>query len=195
MAPPSSSSPQITTAPPPTTTPPLRPLFLTLLVACPLLILLPPRKLDLYTFSLCGAWVVSAEELSLGSARLKARSQPQPQPQNPAIPHTHTSDPHPHPQPQSDPDSDSSEAGVSALLRKLWMGSETSGWQQRRLAREREELESGKSYGDIIMGQVWEVFPGFGGGRGRDEEEEDEGGDVGDTDGDRNTEERGKEGG
>ena len=63
--------------------------------------------------------------------------------------------------------------GVKGLAKKLWMGDERPGWQKRRLEKEREELESGKSYGDIIMDQVREVFPGFGGGR-REEDEEGE---------------------
>ncbi len=66
-------------------------------------------------------------------------------------------------------------AGISGLARSIWMGSERSGWQARRLAREREALESGQGYGDIIMGQVREVFPGFGGGRREEEEGEGEG--------------------
>jgi len=64
------------------------------------------------------------------------------------------------------------EGGVKGLARRLWMGDEGPGWQKRRLEREREELEGGKGYGDIIMDQVREVFPGFGGGRGEEGEGE-----------------------
>jgi len=39
-------------------------LSLVLLLASPLLIALPPRKLDLYTYSLAGAWVVSANHIT-----------------------------------------------------------------------------------------------------------------------------------
>ncbi len=60
--------------------------------------------------------------------------------------------------------------GVKGIARKLWMGDEGPGWQRRRLEREREELEGGKGYGDIIMERVREVFPGFGGGRGEGED-------------------------
>ncbi|KAL2037467.1 hypothetical protein N7G274_009748 [Stereocaulon virgatum] len=67
------------------------------------------------------------------------------------------------------------EEGMRGLARRLWMGGEREGWQRRRLEREREELEGGKGYGDIIMGQVREVFPGFGGKRKEEEEEEGEG--------------------
>jgi len=60
--------------------------------------------------------------------------------------------------------------GVRGLVRKVWMGGERAGWQKRRLEEERVGLEGGKGYGDIIMEQVREVFPGFGGGR-REEED------------------------
>lgn len=62
------------------------------------------------------------------------------------------------------------EEGVKGLAKKLWMGDEGPGWQRRRLEREREGLEGGMGYGDLIMEQVREVFPGFG-GRGGEEEE------------------------
>ena len=71
------------------------------------------------------------------------------------------------------------DGGVAGLLRKIWMGDEKAGWQKRRLEREREELESGKGYGDIIMEQVREVFPRLGGGRGRGEEDDGNGGEEG----------------
>ena len=164
--------------------------------------LLPPRKLDLYTFTLCGVCVVSAEELTFGSARVqkggagtgagtgaregegegegsrertgawfgtrdpgpeanigaeKARARIQTQ--------TQTS---PQAQPKLEPEDPAAprQGGLKSLLRQLWMGDEEPGWQRRRLERERRELESGKGYGDIIMEQVWEVFPGFGGREG-----------------------------
>lgn len=58
------------------------------------------------------------------------------------------------------------EGGVKSLAKKLWMGGETDGWEERRLEKEKEDLGEGKGYGDIIMDQVREVFPGFGGGAG-----------------------------
>jgi len=149
-------------------TTPLRPLFYTLLIACPLLIILPPRKLDLYTFTLTGAWVFSFNGLASGRTRTG----------NTGVFGTA----------QVDAASGEQEGrlevgkgdggegeGVKGLARKIWMGDERPGWQRRRLEREREELEAGKGYGDIIMEQVREVFPGFGGGRrGEDREGEKE---------------------
>ncbi|KAK1835963.1 hypothetical protein QBC39DRAFT_378638 [Podospora conica] len=38
--------------------------------------------------------------------------------------------------------------------KRLWMGEEREGWQERRLAEERKALESGKGYSDLI----WEAF-------------------------------------
>ena len=64
--------------------------------------------------------------------------------------------------------------GIKGLARRVWMGGERAGWERRRAEREREELAGGKGYGDIIMEQVWEVFPGFGGGRGGEGEGEGE---------------------
>ena len=154
--------------------------------------LLPPRKLDLYTFTLCGVCVVSAEELTFGSASPRARVQnggagteagegegsrkrtgawfgdrdPGPEAnigagKARARIQTQTL---PQAQPNLEPeDTAPPQGGLRSLLRQLWMGDEEPGWQRRRLERERQELESGKGYGDIIMEQVWEVFPGFGG--------------------------------
>ena len=64
--------------------------------------------------------------------------------------------------------------GLKGMAKKIWMGDERPGWQKRRLEKEKEELEAGKGYGDIIMEQVKEVFPGFGGRRKEDGEDEKE---------------------
>lgn len=69
------------------------------------------------------------------------------------------------------------EKGIRGIAKKLWMGDERPGWQKRRLEKEKEELESGRGYGGIIMDQVREVFPSFAGRR--EGEEESEGGGEG----------------
>lgn len=66
---------------------------------------------------------------------------------------------------RSDGGEEEEEEGLRGLVRKFWMGDEKPGWERRRLEREREDLASGKGYGDIIMEQVRGVFPGFGRGR------------------------------
>lgn len=133
--------------------------------------LLPPRKLDLYTFSLAGAWVVSAEELSFGSAR--------PRRQRVGVLGMSERGEEVGERIGNGDEMGEGEGegeGVKGLAKKLWMGDERPGWQRRRLEREREELGSGKGYGDIIMEQVREVFPRFGRRRkGEEDGEEKEG--------------------
>ena len=50
--------------------------------------------------------------------------------------------------------------GVVGMARRLWMGNETAGWQERRGREERERLEAGESYADLILGQIREVWFG-----------------------------------
>lgn len=75
---------------------------------------------------------------------------------------------------RSDGGDEEEEEGLRGLVRKFWMGDEKPGWERRRLEREREDLASGKGYGDIIMEQVRGVFPGFGEGRKEDGEEKED---------------------
>lgn len=186
---PTTLSPPPSTALPPTPPPSppasiLRPIYTALLVTCPIILLLPPRKLDLYTLSLCGVWVVSAEELAFG--RVAGAGAPGEKKKGrwfgvrgiTTTSTTTTSTGKQSEEGEQDTDDrtkggnseereeNEKKAGLSGLLRNLWMGDEKPGWQRRRLEREKEELESGKSYGEMIMEQVWEVFPGFGRGRG-----------------------------
>lgn len=139
--------------------------------------LLPPRKLDLYTFSLAGAWVVSTEELSFGSARRRQQQQQRGgvlegdvvSERGVAGRDERIGDG------DEEAEGEGEGEGVKGLAKKLWMGDERPGWQRRRLEREREELDSGKGYGDIIMEQVREVFPRFGERRKEEDGEEKEG--------------------
>ncbi|KAL8715409.1 MAG: hypothetical protein Q9220_000743 [cf. Caloplaca sp. 1 TL-2023] len=136
-----------------------RPIFLTLLITTPLLALLPPRKLDMYTFSLGAAFVLSAEELTYGRASSRfARPLPQHAPPQPDT----QEETFPVPSSQTTPHSDkqdTSGGGVQALARRLWFGAETpQSWKQQRAREEREALEDGRGYGDLIGDSVREVF-------------------------------------
>ncbi len=170
-----------TTTPPPqtpTTTPlPYRPLLYTLLLTTPLLALLPPRKLDLYTFTLASAFLLSAQELAFGDTRRRQQRTGNTgvmgilgRAQTDGVVGEREARLRPGLEVDGEGDGDG-EGGVKGMVKKVWMGEETEGWQGRRIRKEREELEGGKGYGDIILGQVREVFPGFGGKR-----EEGEGG-------------------
>ncbi|KAL6712937.1 hypothetical protein ACLMJK_009492 [Lecanora helva] len=169
------------TTPGPQSSPYTIPLLTTIVVGTPILLALPPRKLDLYTFSLTTAWGYSAQQLyshkypsaissssvrtgstgvmgELGSAQIDP---PQTEAETRLRPGL-----------GSDSTERKGEVGGDegednrGWLRRMWMGGEKEGWQKRRLEKEREELEAGKGYGDIIMDQVREVF---GGRKGEDE--------------------------
>ncbi|CRG83663.1 hypothetical protein PISL3812_01018 [Talaromyces islandicus] len=45
-----------------------------------------------------------------------------------------------------------------SLPEKIWMGAETEGWKERRLREEQQALAEGKGYGDLIMEHIWEVW-------------------------------------
>ncbi|KAL8899168.1 MAG: hypothetical protein Q9192_001706 [Flavoplaca navasiana] len=163
-------------------TPPFRPIFLTLLVACPILAVLPPRKLDLYTFMLGAAWVVSAEELTLGSSRLQTQSQIQRLTQTQQSFSNNPQDADKHALPlaaqsqlsqeirnsTSAPEDlkqrlrerEREETGVAGLAKRLWYGSEREDWKEKRIKEEKEALEEGRGYGGLIGDAVREVFGG-----------------------------------
>lgn len=45
-----------------------------------------------------------------------------------------------------------------SIPEKIWMGSETENWKEKRLREEQEALDEGKGYGDLIMDHIWEVW-------------------------------------
>ncbi|KXX75282.1 Exocyst complex component SEC3 [Madurella mycetomatis] len=53
----------------------------------------------------------------------------------------------------------------ASLWGRLWMGGEKEGWKERRLEEERQALERGEGYGELIMRQVREVWKGERGDR------------------------------
>lgn len=124
------------------------------------------------------AWVVSAEELTLGSSRLQSQQQLH-------LPFTSTSKPqdvdqHSIPlaaQSQianeirnsaSAPEDlkhrlrerERQETGVAGLARRLWYGSEREDWKEKRIREEKEALEEGRGYGGLIGDAVREAFGG-----------------------------------
>lgn len=138
---------------------------LALVVVCPLVALLPPRKLDFFTLGLAGTTLYSANYLI---AERSGRSIYQ------HLSYRRTANQAPRPT-TSRPDDESVGAVVDAELRHLKEESrrgavheglaeriteETKrkgGWVQERAAEETDALDVGKGYGDIIMDQIWEV--------------------------------------
>ncbi|KAF2643990.1 hypothetical protein P280DRAFT_222893 [Massarina eburnea CBS 473.64] len=139
-------------------------------IACPVIMLLPPRKLDLYTFSLSIGFYLSADHLSESYSGRPLYQHVIPR----AIPGTGL------------PTEKAEETarllrerrereemervrreGLEGLKReedrmpfwrRVWMGGEKEGWKDKRMEEERRALEEGKSYTDIIFGQIWEVW-------------------------------------
>lgn len=163
-----------------------------MLVAAPVLILIPPRKLDLYTFSLTGAFLASANHLTkertgagllyqLPGARLPPAAQehqerikaregvrrllddPSSKPQTTNIEETLQKRKIEHRAP----------AGLEKVAKDLWMGGEKEGWKERRLAEEQKKLNEGEGYGSMIVDQIWEVW-NWGEKKAEDLKEKDE---------------------
>ncbi|KAF2087365.1 hypothetical protein K490DRAFT_56975 [Saccharata proteae CBS 121410] len=140
------------------------------LVVCPIIMLLPPRKLDFFTFGLAGATLLSTNylvqqergtgiagrvgqlvagnELPTERARefqeLRRRAKEE---REGLVRDSQRSASEVVEEPRR-------EGGV---LRRLWMGGEEEGWKERRLREEREAIEEGKGYGGLIAEQIWEV--------------------------------------
>ena len=124
-------------------------LSLVTLVVCPVLALLPPRKLDLYTFSLGAAFVVAANHqtqlrsgkgilLNIYARRKEESDQKQRQKTWEAW--------------------EADESGTKGLAKRIWMGDAKADWKEKRMQEERENAEQGKGISDVIIDQVKEVW-------------------------------------
>ena len=67
--------------------------------------------------------------------------------------------------------SDDDNKGLRGTVRSVWMGSESEGWKEKRLEEHRQALEEGKGLGGIIMDQIAEVF---GGGKDKSTDKRDD---------------------
>ncbi|KAI9816912.1 MAG: hypothetical protein M1827_001557 [Pycnora praestabilis] len=148
-----------------------------LIFACPLLILLPPRKLDFYTFTLTTTFLLSANQqvaersgrgiLSHMSfardlpsekardvqERLKRERLLRPQPSGQGMIRQREGDE----EGLRDPRDMTGEA--KGVGERLWMGGEKEGWRERRKMEEREAVqEGGKGYQGLILDQIWDVW-------------------------------------
>ena len=122
-----------------------------MLFVAPVLIALPPRKLDFYTFTLGGIFAVSGNQLLrerngvgiLGllpgrsmEASVVAASQgrilEEPVKTDPAVKEIMR------------------EARQKPIVRE--------DWKERRLKEEQEKLDQGEGYGGMIMDQIWDVW-------------------------------------
>ena len=130
------------------------------LAACilaPVLIALPPRKLDLYTFSLTGAFILSVdyqvkERTSLGimghaSRRFVGTRPLERQVQDDASAVWERG------RLLEEPRMVQSSSSVSQLQQTA-----QEDWKTQRLKEEQEKLDEGEGYWDMIKEQVWQVW-------------------------------------
>ncbi|ETI21073.1 hypothetical protein G647_07417 [Cladophialophora carrionii CBS 160.54] len=124
-------------------------------VLAPVLIILPPRKLDLYTFFLSGAFIASVdyqarERAGLGimgyaSRRFMSREQPRSMGQDGANLVLESS--------RLLEESSPRLVQSSSLQHKA-----QEDWKQQRLKEEQEKLDRGEGYWSMIVEQVWHVW-------------------------------------
>lgn len=120
-----------------------------MLILAPVLIAIPPRKLDLYTFALSGAFVASANRLVKERTGQGLLSQ----------------------LPGAQAARAEQQTAKGRVLEEIVGGDRIQGslerrdrltgaedWKQKRLAEEREKLEAGEGYGGMIMDQIWNVW-------------------------------------
>lgn len=139
---------------------------------CPAIMLMPPRKLDLYTLSLGIGFYLSADHLAQAHYQrpliaLMTPSFGSPLPdalptetarRNAQLAQERREKEAAERARREGVESLGGEKGKRGVLGRLWMGDEEEGWKERRLEEERRALEEGKSYTDIILGQIWEVW-------------------------------------
>lgn len=154
---------------------------MTFLIASPVLIALPPRKFDHLTVLLASAFAISANHITRERTgrsiveRIEARIA------RPNIMRELPSERAEEIQARlraardaqiREAEAQAKSSSVSEELEKLkarqmqekgvvqrvWMGGEEEGWMEKRLRKEKEALEEGKGYGDLIYEHIWEVW-------------------------------------
>ncbi|KAI9711743.1 MAG: hypothetical protein M1820_001888 [Bogoriella megaspora] len=152
---------------------------------CPTLALLPPRKLDLYTFGLTFLFISSANNVThtyTGTSiweRIKERSSDSYAWRTGAgrMPTERAREVQRRLREEREERGENVEKKKRGILGRLWMGDETEGWKERRLREEKEAIEDGRGYGGLIMDQIRDVWRGEAKEveEGRDGEGKDEG--------------------
>ncbi|KAL5119847.1 hypothetical protein ACEQ8H_002208 [Pleosporales sp. CAS-2024a] len=137
-------------------------------IICPLIILLPPRKLDLYTFSLGVGFYLSADHLFTVHTGRGLVQQLSPRSSTlDAMPTEKARDMQRIIREEREKGRRMNEGMLSgqgpqeetrSVFGRLWMGDEKEGWKERRMEEERKALEEGKGYMDMIFEHVWEVW-------------------------------------
>ena len=132
------------------------------LIVCPIIALLPPRKLDLYTFGLGIGFYLSADHLStIRTGRglvqqlspMRAVDLPTEKAREMQRVFAEEREKNQKLQEQRSGLNDDKSA-----LERIWMGDEKEGWKERRIEEEKKALQEGKTYTDLVFGQIWDVW-------------------------------------
>lgn len=100
-----------------------------LLVACPVLALLPPRKIDWYTFGLGSAWLYCLTDVSSAHGRDMLHGFRRKE-----------------------------DIALRMAQKPEVEGVKVGGWRGDRIKDFRKREEEAESYGSIIMEQIWDVW-------------------------------------
>jgi uncharacterized protein YdaU (DUF1376 family) len=140
-------------------------------VLCPVIMLLPPRKLDLYTFSLSVGFYLSADHLCTINTGRGLVQQFIPTRAIGAVTDLPTERAREMQKIIREEREKGRQAGVlsgehgpsggreeKGILGRIWMGDQPDDWKEKRMEEERKALEEGKGYMEMIFEQVWDVW-------------------------------------
>jgi hypothetical protein len=131
-------------------------------ILCPLIIALPPRKLDLYTFSLSVGFYLSADHLCTINTGRGLVQQLMPKRGFTDLPTERAQEMQKIIREEREKGrvlSGEKERGPEkSVLGKIWYGDQPEDWKERRMEEERKALEEGKGYMEMIFEQIWEVW-------------------------------------
>jgi hypothetical protein len=128
-------------------------------VICPIIMLLPPRKLDLYTFSLGVGFYLSADHLCESYYGRGLVTQLSPFRVAADLPTERAREVQRQLREAREQERRKLGKGEEeSTLKKIWMGGESEGWKERRLEEEKKAIEEGKSFSDMIYEQIWDVW-------------------------------------
>lgn len=129
-------------------------------VICPIIMLLPPRKLDLYTFSLGLGFYLSADHLCESYYGRGLVTQLSPFRAAADLPTERAREVQRQLREARDEERRKLGKGKEdeGVLKKIWMGGESEGWKERRLEEEKKAIEEGKTFSDMIFEQIWDVW-------------------------------------
>ncbi|KAK3080760.1 hypothetical protein LTS18_013433 [Coniosporium uncinatum] len=144
-----------------------------LLIACPLVMALPPRKLNIPTLGLGITWLASADHITYEKTHKSIWQHISPFSAANQMP-TEKAREYQRAMREKREAEEAAETieKERTLVQKVWMGGEKEDWRRRRAEEDRRKIAEGQGFGSMIMEQIWEVVTW---GKGGKEEEGGEG--------------------